>query len=141
MVFVGNDLRAAHSPSYIVEQLYAQAQDSKKNAIIESIRAPGEVEALNELSWENKGKGNFYLFAIDADPKIRYERILIRNNESDHVSYEKFIDDEKKEMENTDPNKQNISKCMQLADYVFTNNGTLEELHKQIEDVINEFRI
>jgi dephospho-CoA kinase len=75
----------------------------------------GEVEAL-------KGKENFYFFAIDADSKIRYERIKIRNNESDNVTYEKFIDDEQKEMQNEDPNKQNVGKCIKLADYTFTNN-------------------
>ena len=46
MTMVGNDLRASHTPSYIVEQLYEQAQKSGKNCIIESIRTPGEVEAL-----------------------------------------------------------------------------------------------
>ena len=71
MVIVANDLRAKQSPSYIVEQLYDQAKTSGKNTIIESIRAVGEAEVL-------KSKGNFYLFAIDADPKIRYERAVLR---------------------------------------------------------------
>ena len=71
MVIVANDLRAKHSPSYIVEQLYQQAIDSNKNSIIESLRAVGEVEML-------KGKENFTFFAIDADPKIRYERAVLR---------------------------------------------------------------
>lgn len=71
MVIVANDLRATHSPSYIVEQLYEQAKISGKNAVIESLRVIGEVEAL-------KGKENFTFFAIDADPKIRYERAVLR---------------------------------------------------------------
>ena len=71
MVIVANDLRAKFSPSYIVEQLYDQAKTSGKNTIIESIRAVGEAEVL-------KSKGNFYLFAIDADSKIRYERAVLR---------------------------------------------------------------
>jgi dephospho-CoA kinase len=44
-------------------------------------------------------------------------------------------------MTNTDPSKQNLSACMEMADYTFTNNGTLEDLYQQIEIVINEFRI
>jgi len=134
MVIVANDLRAQYGPSYIVEQLYEQAVASTKNSIIESLRAVGEVEML-------KGKENFTFFAIDADPKIRYERAVLRGSETDKISYEKFIEDEQKEMNNTDPTKQNIAKCMEMADHIFTNNWTLEELHKQIEDVINEFRI
>jgi len=36
-------------------------------------------------------------------------------------------------MQSEDPNKQNLRKCINLADYVFMNNGTLEELHQQID--------
>lgn len=129
MVIVANDLRAKYGPSYIAEQLYEQAKASWKNTIIESIRAVGEAEAL-------KWKGNFYLFAIDADPKIRYERAILRWSETDHVSYDDFIMNEQREMENTDPTKQNVAKCMQMADCVFINNWTFEELNAQIEDFI-----
>ena len=134
MVVVANDLRAKYSPSYIVEQLYEQAKLSKKNAIIESLRAVGEVETL-------KGKENFTFFAIDADPKIRYERVVLRGSETDKISYDEFISNEQREMENENPNKQNVAKCMQLADHVFTNNWTLEDLHQQIETVITQFNI
>ena len=134
MVIVANDLRAKQSPSYIVEQLYDQAKTSEKNAIIESIRAVGEAEVL-------KSKGNFYLFAIDADPKIRYERAVLRGSETDKISFDEFIMNEEREMNNTDPTKQNVAKCMQLADHVFTNNTTLEDLHHQLEEVINKFNI
>ncbi len=134
MVIVGNDLRAIYWSSYIAEQLYEQAKLSGKNAIIESLRTVGEVEAL-------KGKENFHFFAIDADPKIRYERVVLRNNESDHVSYEKFISDEQREMENEDPTKQNVAKCIQMADHIFINNWTFEELNEQIEKVIATFNI
>lgn len=134
MVIVANDLRAKHNPSYIIEQLYEQAKVSKKNSIIESLRAVGEVEALKE-------KENFVFLAIDADPKIRYERAVLRWSETDHVSYEEFVSNEQREMTNTDPTKQNLSKCMQLADYTLTNNWTLEELHKQIEEVTTKLNI
>jgi dephospho-CoA kinase len=134
MVIVANDLRATFSPSYIVEQLYEQAKADSKNAIIESLRAVGEVEAL-------KQKEDFLFFAIDADPKMRYERVVLRGSETDKISYDEFIANEQREMINTDPTKQNISKCMQLADHVFTNNGTLEELHQQIEEITTKLNI
>jgi hypothetical protein len=129
MVLVANDLRAQHGASYIVEQLYEQAKLSQKDTIIESIRAVGEVEAL-------KNKERFYLFAIDAEPKIRYERVVLRGSETDKISYDEFISNEEREMQNEDPSKQNIAKCIQLADFVFTNNGTFEALHNQIEQTI-----
>ena len=76
---VANDLRASNSPSYIAEQLYDLAYNNGKDAVIESIRTPGEIAAL-------RSKGNFHLFAVDADRKVRYERITERKSETDSVS-------------------------------------------------------
>ena len=129
MTSVGNELRATHSPSYIVEQLYAQAQQAGRDCIIESVRTPGEVAAL-------RGKPNFYLFAVDADPKVRYERIVLRGSETDHVSFETFLANEQREMSSTDPNKQNLGVCIRQADYRFDNGGTIEELQRQVETVL-----
>ena len=108
MTIVGNDLRATHSPSYIVEQLYQQAQASGRNCIIESVRTPGEVEAL-------RGKPNFYLFAIDADAHTRFQRIALRGSETDHIDFDTFTANEQREMSSTDPNKQNLKACTEPA--------------------------
>ena len=129
MVAVANDLRANNSPSYIVEQLYDMAIQSKNNCIIESIRTPGEIDALRKL-------GNFYLLAVDADPKTRYERIVIRNSETDKLSFETFIENEKREMTATDPNKQNLSVCMSKSDFTVENSGSFEDLNVQIEKIL-----
>jgi len=131
MTLVGNDLRAKHSPSWIVEQLYEQAQASGCNCIIESVRTPGEVSAL-------RGKPNFYLFAVDADPKVRYERAVLRGSETDHIDYDTFIANEQREMTSDDPNKQNLSVCISQADFRFENGGTIEQLNKQVEDVLSK---
>ena len=131
MTLVGNDLRAQHTPSYIVEQLYQQASTSGCNCIIESVRTPGEVDSL-------RGKPNFFLFAVDADPRTRYERAVLRGSETDHVSFETFIANEQREMTSTDPNKQNLRRCIEQADYQFDNGGTIEHLNNQVEEVLNQ---
>lgn len=132
-VIVANDLRATHCPSYITDQLYLQAAENGENAIIESVRTPGEVESLRQHE-------HFLLFGVDADPKIRYERIVGRGSETDQVSFETFIANEEREMSSTDPNHQNIGRCMQMADYVFMNNGDFEELYQQVEEVLQQLR-
>lgn len=128
---VGNDLRAKHSPSYIATQLYETAFATGKDAVIESIRTIGEVNAL-------RSKGNFYLFAVDAEQKIRYERITERKSETDSVSFETFVANEEREMNSDDPNKQNLAACINEANYLFMNDGTIEELHKKVEEVLNK---
>jgi dephospho-CoA kinase len=131
MVIVANDLRKRNSPSFITDQLYERAVAAGKDSIIESIRTPGEVYSLRK-------KGGFFLFAVDADPEIRYQRITLRKSATDHVSYETFLDNEKREMVSPDPNAQNISKCIELADYQFFNNGTIEQLNQKVDKIIKE---
>jgi dephospho-CoA kinase len=129
MVKVANELRAQHSPSYIVDQLYEQALINGKNCVIESIRTPGEIDSL-------RSKGNFVLLAVDAEPQSRYTRIVARNSETDRVSLQTFIANEQREMNSGDPNKQNLRKCIEMADYVFENNYSIPDLQVQIEAVM-----
>lgn len=131
MVMVANDLRAANSPAYIVEQLYEQALNLGVDCVIESIRSPGEVEAL-------ASKGNFFLLAVDADPKLRYERIKSRSSDTDHISYETFLQNEEREMNSSDPNKQNLQRCREMANFTLDNDGSIEDLHKKTEEILNE---
>src|SRR5882757_21012 len=46
MTETSNDLRAKHHPGYIIEQLFLQACQSDKNALIESVRTVGEIDIL-----------------------------------------------------------------------------------------------
>jgi len=131
MVIVANDLRKKNSPSFITDQLYYQSQELDGNAVIESIRTPGEAESL-------RGKGQFYLFAVDADPKIRFERIKLRKSETDHIDFETFQENERRELTSTDPNKQNLSKCREMADFIFMNDGSMEDLFQEVQKVLNQ---
>jgi dephospho-CoA kinase len=132
MVTVANGLRAEHSPSYIVDQLFEKAILSGKNCVIESIRTPGEVDSL-------KRKGKFILIAVDALPELRYERILVRNSETDQISFATFLQNEKREMDSDDPNKQNLRRCIEMADFVFQNNSSVKNLINEVAGVIEDY--
>ncbi len=129
MTEVANELRKKYSPSYVTDQLYEEATKTDKPCVIESIRTPGEIDSL-------RAKGTFYLFAVDARPEVRYERIQHRGSETDAVSYETFMANEKREMQSDDPNKQNLAACIAKADFLFRNNGNLKQLYKQIDDAL-----
>lgn len=133
LTIVANDLRANHSPSYIVDELYRRAAETGGNAIIESIRAVGEVESLRK-------KGSFVLVAVDADPKKRYERIQLRASETDHIDFETFLSNERREMNNSDPNKQNLQACMKMADITFNNDGSIDELHAKVDQFLSQLQ-
>lgn len=126
MVVTANALRAKHNPAFIIQELYKEAIRQNKNAVIESIRTPGEIEFL-------KQQGNFRLLAVDADAHIRYYRISQRKSSTDHIDFETFVENEQREMTTSDPNKQNLKKCIEQADIVLINNGTIDELYDQFE--------
>ena len=129
MTLVSNDLRQKHSPSYIIESLYDEAKKQGVDCIIESIRTPGEVDALRSI-------GHFFLLAVTADIATRYQRILLRANETDNVSFDTFVEQNERESASTDPNKQNINACIARADFVLNNDGDFRTLHKEIEDLM-----
>ncbi|MCL2167869.1 MAG: AAA family ATPase [Lentimicrobiaceae bacterium] len=128
-VQLANRLREEHSPSFIIDELYKEATKKGKDAIIESIRTPGEITSLRE-------KEDFTLWAVDADPKIRYERIFARQSETDHISFETFQFNEQREMNTDDPTKQNLAECIRQADILFMNNDGFEKLFLQIDEAM-----
>jgi dephospho-CoA kinase len=133
MVTVANDLRAKNSPSFVADELFKRASESGQNCIIESLRTVGEIESL-------KSKGNFTLLAVDADPKVRYERIIKRSGSTDNISFEKFLADEEREMTSDDPNKQNLRKCIEMADFTIVNNKDINFLNQQIEEIYDQIK-
>jgi dephospho-CoA kinase len=130
MFNLANSLRAIHGPSWVTDQLYLKAVQSGSNCIIESIRTPGEIISLRKSP-------SFYLFAVNAEPRIRYDRILERRSETDSITFDTFLENEKREMTTDDPNKQNLHECISMADYVFSNNGSKEELFSQIGEALS----
>lgn len=129
---VANDLRAVHGPAYIIESLYNQAKQEGGNAVIESLRAVAEVKKIKEL-------GGF-VFGIDADPHIRFERSIQRGSETDNVTYEQWVDQERRETNPSDPTKQDIFGALRESDIVITNNGTQEELFAQVEKALSSIQ-
>lgn len=128
MTVVANDLRKTYGPAYIMEQLYAHAHETGGDAILESLRAVAEVRKVKELGG--------VVLGVDADSEIRYERIVKRGSEKDHVSYEKFLAQEQLESNPDDPTKQDIFGALKESDFIISNNGTLEELHTHIDEVL-----
>lgn len=133
MTKLANRLRSAYGPSYITDQLYDRANNDGRDCVIESIRTPGEILSLRR-------KTDFFLFAVDATPRKRYNRIVKRASETDAVSFKEFTSNEEREMDSDDPNKQNLAKCIDMADNRFENNGSMEQLLGQVRKVMSRIK-
>lgn len=128
---VANNLRATHGPTYIAETYYGRATETGGNAVIESIRAIKEADFL-------KSKGA-YLLAVDTtDRRVRYERAMKRASETDRVDFDTWVMQEEREWGNTEAHDMNVLAVIKMADFTLHNDGTLDELHTQIDDVLKK---
>lgn len=131
MRLMANELRATHGNDYVVKFYLERVGDaSERNIIIESIRALAEAETLK--------KAGAILLAVDADQKIRYERVQGRRSETDKVSFEQFQEHEALEMNDPDPHGMQKQKVIEMADYVIMNNGSFDEFTAQIDEVLGK---
>lgn len=130
---VGNNLRKTHGPAYLVETNYERAMQAGGDAIIEALRAIGEAEFLKEHAVP--------LLAVDADRRIRYERITGRAGALDQVTFEHFSEQEDRELAGTDVWDMNIAGVMAMADYTLHNDGTVEELHAQVDEALAKLAV
>lgn len=126
MRIVANDIRRERGNDYVVTSSLQRAKEAgHEYIVIESIRASAEAETLKQ----NGG----ILLCVDADQMIRFERIKKRASSSDNVSFDEFVFLETREMNDPDPNGMQKEKVMRMADYIITNNVSLEDLHAQID--------
>lgn len=131
MNFVGNDLRKMHGPGYMAEESLRQAKELGSDAVFESVRSIGEASYL-------KSQGGV-LWAVDADRKERYNRILLRGSGTDKVSFDEFAVQEDREMNQTEPWDMNVFGVIKMADAVFHNDGTLDELYAHVDAALAQF--
>ncbi|HZP55520.1 MAG TPA: AAA family ATPase [Candidatus Saccharimonadales bacterium] len=109
-----------------VECYKEQSKTSKfKGLVISSIRHPWEADRIHELG----GK----IVWVDADPKIRYQRIYSRGHGTkDQKTFKEFLAEEEKEMRHSgDKATLNISGVKDKADIFLENNGDDVEVFKK----------
>ena len=131
---IANEFRA-QGPTKLMEAVYEMARpavEAGKDVFIEPQHSIDEVRYIQSLG----GK----VFSIDADIKIRYERIWKRASSKDQVSFEEFKSFEELEMRPTENTTNDLAGAIEVADYHLTNDGTLEELHAQIDTALHDLR-
>lgn len=126
MIETGNALRAAHGPDALAQRLLQRVLPDR-NYVIDSVRHPAEVEALRA------GRADFRLLWVDADPALRFERLRARGRGGDPGSAAELRTLEGRELSSDDPAGQQLLAVKQLADLELRNDGSLEELHAQVQ--------
>jgi dephospho-CoA kinase len=131
---LGDKWRKEDGPGALMKRLLEKI-DKSENCIIDSLRNSGEIDFL-----KNNVK-DFVLVAVDADQKLRFERIVSRGKLSDPKTWEEFLAvDERDYFDPNNPNGQQVGKCIKRADYLITNNGEVGNSMKEIENIWEEIK-
>ncbi|MFQ5767523.1 MAG: AAA family ATPase, partial [Acidobacteriota bacterium] len=105
LVRVGNELRQTGGPGILVRRLLSHLA---LPAVIDSVRNPGEAEALAQLD-------RFVLLAVEAPASLRFRRIQARGRLGDIASLEEFRRFENRE-NSASGVEQRIKATMEKAD-------------------------
>ncbi|MDD3662432.1 MAG: hypothetical protein PHT84_01045 [Candidatus Pacebacteria bacterium] len=109
------------------------AEDSKnlesEFVVIDGVRRPTDISYLEELP-------NFFLIKIEADSKLRYDRMVKRNENpgDDNKTYEEFLKDHESEADSLVP------VVMKKAKFSIDNNSSLEDLYRQVDEILEKIK-
>ena len=110
---------------------YAIAEDAKKIknqvVLLDGARRESDIKYLKEIS-------GFMLVYIEADPKVCYERMILRgeNSGEKQKTFEEFLTEREQEAE------IQIRSLKKMADFVLDNNGSQDDLKKQVDEMLKE---
>ncbi len=126
---VCNFLRAEHGPDYLVR---LGLQNDATRLVLSGLRAVPEAETLQAEG----GK----IIAVSTSLERAYERAKERGRVGDHVSFAEFkrLADEEAQAAAENVTVQNVNAVIARADYHLQNEGSLEALHRKVDEVLHE---
>jgi len=122
------DLRNRFGGEVLAKVIAEDAKnDSNEIIVIDGVRRLDDIVHLQNLP-------GFFLISIDAEQKMRYKRMLARNENAGDKdkSFNDFLADSQREAE------LEIPSIMAKAEYRLNNNGSFEELYQQIDKIIEK---
>lgn len=122
----GRELRRKGGAGILAEMLLDILDG--KDAVVDSIRTPGEVEALRK-------RDDFILIEVRANTETRWKRLQSRARTGDPLDKETFLKQERAEAEAKDDAGQALNATAELADLVILNDGTEKELLDDLEEL------
>jgi len=128
LIEVGNELRTRFGPGVLAERILSRLEPGN-NYVVDSIRNPQEVEVLRR-------RKDFALLALEADQTVRFQRSRIRGRENAAQTLEQFMEEEARELESDNPASQQIHATLRIAEIIVANNGTLDELHTRLDELL-----
>jgi dCMP deaminase len=130
MIETGNAIRQARGPGGLAAVLAEQLLPDR-NYVIDSVRHPAEVELLRART------SRFQLWWVEADESVRLERMRARGRAGDPQNLAELRALEGRELGSADPAAQQLLAVQGLADATLQNDGTVAELHAQVQTLLS----
>jgi len=121
-------LRKTFGDDLMAQTIANDVKNSKSEIIaLDGVRRLADIKYLQEIP-------GFHLVEINAEQKIRFERIIKRseNTDDNKKTLAEFQNDEQQEAE------LQIKTVAQIAEFHLDNNGTIADLQNQIENIIQK---
>jgi dephospho-CoA kinase len=122
----GRELRRTGGAGILAEMLLERLAGS--DAVIDSIRTPGEVEALHS-------REDFVLIEVRAGMEARWKRAQERARAGDALDRETFFAQEQSEAVAKDEAGQALDATASLADMILVNDDSIDELNADLEEL------
>jgi len=126
---MGDKLRHRYGDDALVLSTLEKVFKSGKRVVIESIRNPAEIVSLRQYL-------DAFILGISASQEKRFEHILARGRDGDPETWEKFKALDDREIAIQAESSQQVEKCLEMADVVIINEGTIEDLTEEIEGAL-----
>lgn len=131
---VGDELRREFGDDVLAKRTIEILKEEPRSVVITGIRNPAEIAFFKKI------KG-FLLVSINAKRKIRFKRVLIRNKPWDPKNWKEFYKIDRRDYGiGQNQSGQQVGKCLNMADYVLSNNKDLGSLYKQIEKILKKIK-
>ena len=124
----GRELRRRGGSGILAEMLLEALGGG--DAVIDSIRTPGEVEAL-------RARDDFILIEVTAGADSRWARSQGRARPGDPADRATFVAQEESEEVASDEAGQALVATAEMADLILINEGTVEGLHEDLENLLD----
>lgn len=125
---LSTDLRARFGEDTMAKVIAEDAKnDEHEIVIIEGIRRMADIANLQQTP-------NFYLISVETTPENRYQRMVKRNENvgDENKTYDDFLKSDQMETEVQIPDVMNHAK------FHVDNNGSVEDLYRQIDEIIEK---
>lgn len=128
---LGNQMRVDLGPQILAQLALEEIGEGKiKKAVIDGIRNPHEITFLEDTS-------RFFLLGINAQSRVRYQRIIQGKNERDVVGFKDFLTIEKRDSDLGEKEVGlRVNDCLKKAIKTIENDSTLKEFYFQIDQFI-----